>query len=206
MSYAVNAAETPAELYLLLLLTMSVVAVIFKINVKASTAVKQMIIWIVIVLTTLAIYSFRDNLYQIRDRVYSELFPGKVSQINEKQIAIVTSNDGHFYIDLKVNTWPVHFMIDTGASDIILNSSDSKRVGIDATNMVSFRKYQTANGLIVSGLASVRQIEVSSSINFRNVIVAVNDGDMGTSLLGMSFLSRFESYEVRRGRLVLTAK
>lgn len=96
-------------------------------------------------------------------------------------------------------------MVDTGASDINLSLSDAKKVGIDVDNLSSFRRYQTANGTIVSGLARVKTIQVAD-ITFKDVGVSVNNRDMGTSLLGMSFLRRFEKYEFYEDRLILTRK
>jgi aspartyl protease family protein len=124
-------------------------------------------------------------------------------QIGERQIAIAISNDGHFYADIKINQKPVRFMVDTGASDIALNLSDAKRVGIDVNNLSSFKQYQTANGSIVSGLAEVDEVELAG-VTFNDVTVSVNESNMGISLLGMSFLKRFKKYEFYQDRLVLT--
>ena len=66
-------------------------------------------------------------------------------------------------------------------------------------------RWKTANGYINSGLAIVDEVELSG-IKFKNVTVAVNNNDMGTSLLGISFLKRFERYEFYQDRLVLTIK
>jgi aspartyl protease family protein len=199
----ISSSEWPSLVYLSLLLTLLVSSVIFKSHLKASDLLKQAMIWAVIVLVILIAYSFRYNLSAIKDRVSAELFPSKVMQIGERQIAIAISNDGHFYADIKINQKPVRFMVDTGASDIALNLSDAKRVGIDVNNLSSFKQYQTANGSIVSGLAEVDEVELAG-VTFNDVTVSVNESNMGISLLGMSFLKRFKKYEFYQDRLVLT--
>ncbi len=198
-----SSSDWPHFVYLSLLLLALASSVIFKSHLSASQLLKQMLGWVIIILVILVGYSFRYDFIALKNRVSRELFPSKIVRVGERQIAINISNDGHFYIDLKINSEPVRFMVDTGASDIVIGLADAKRVGIDIKNITSFRRYQTANGSIISGIAKVREIELDG-IKFYNVTVSVNNQDMGTSLLGMSFLERFEKYEVYQNRLILT--
>jgi aspartyl protease family protein len=195
--------DLPQMIYLILLLAFLASSVLFNKQIKASKVVGQLLIWAVIILVILFAYSFRFDFINFKNRIAGELFPTKITQINPGQIAVSIANDGHFYIDIKLNSKPVRFMVDTGASDISLNLSDAKKAGIDVENLTSFRRYQTANGSIMSGLARVEQMDVAG-IRFNDVGVAVNNSNMGTSLLGMSFLRRFEKYEFYEDRLILT--
>jgi aspartyl protease family protein len=199
----IDNSQLPNLIYFSVLLIFLVSSLFFRSNLKISELVKQMLGWIIIILIILVIYSFRYDIYSIKDRISRELFPSKIMQVGEKQIAIAIANDGHFYADIYVNAKLVRFMVDTGASDIVLNLSDAKRVGIKIDNLLSFKQYQTANGLISSGLAKVSEMQMAGFV-FQDVIVSVNDSDMGTSLLGMSFLQRFKKYEFYQDRLVLT--
>ncbi len=199
----ISSSQLPNLIYLSLLLILLVNSVVFKSHLRASDLLKQIVGWSIIVLIILIAYSFRYDFYSIKNRVSAELFPSKIMRVGERQIAISIANNGHFYADIKVNQKPIRFMIDTGASDIVLNLSDAKRVGIDVNNLSSFKQYQTANGSIISGLAQIDEIELAGAI-FNNVTVSVNGSDMGTSLLGMSFLKRFKKYEFYQDRLVLT--
>ncbi len=199
----ISSSELPNLIYLSLLLILLVSSVLFKSHLRASDLLKQAAGWIIIILVILVAYSFRYQLLATKDRVSAEIFPSKVMQVGERQIAIAISNDGHFYADIKINQKPVRFMVDTGASDIAINIADARRVGIDVNNLSSFKEYQTANGSIVSGLAKVNEVELAG-IKFNDVTVSVNQSNMGTSLLGMSFLKRFKKYEFYQDRLVLT--
>ena len=199
----IDSSQYPNMVYLSLLLVLLVSSFISSRKFKTSTIIKQATLWSVIALIALIIYSFRHDFYQIKNRVTTELFPNKIMQINEKQIAITVSNNGHYYIEIKINQHPITFMVDTGASDIVLNLSDSKKVGINFDKIYSFKKYQTANGSITSGLTQIKEMELGK-IKFYNVDVSISDRDMGTSLLGMSFLNRFKKYEFYQDRLVLT--
>ncbi|MCE3255201.1 MAG: Transporter [Rickettsiaceae bacterium] len=200
-----NSSDLLNIVYLSLLLTLLASSVLFKSHLKASELAKQALWWSVIILVILVAYSFRYDFYRIKDRLSAELFPSRAVISEDKKISISAANDGHFYIDINVNSKPVRFMVDTGASDTTLNLSDARRVGIDPNRLTSFRRYQTANGTVFGGLAVVEKMEIAG-IEFDNVTVSVNSSNMGTSLLGMNFLNRFDRYEFYQDRLVLTAK
>ena len=113
------------------------------------------------------------------------------------------SQDGHFYLNVKINNVPVRFMIDTGASDIVLNLDEAKRVGIDVKKLRFDKTYQTANGKSFGAMVVLDEITVADVI-FRKVSASVNSAEMGTSLLGMRFLRQFKKYEFYQDKLVLT--
>jgi aspartyl protease family protein len=189
--------------YLSALLIMLCSSVIFRSHLKASELVKQAFLWLIIILFIIVIYSFRYDFYDLKSRVVTELFPSKATQISENQIQIKIADDGHFYIDLTINNKPVRFMIDTGASDIVLSAIDARRIGIDMNNLSFNKRYQTANGSIFGAGVVLREIKISDII-LNNIPASVNDSNMGTSLLGMSFLKRFKKYEFYQDSLVLT--
>ncbi len=116
---------------------------------------------------------------------------------------IEIAQDGHFYIDVKINNEPVRFMIDTGASDIVLNMDEAKKVGIKLDELNYNKRYQTANGAAFGASVVLNEIEVGG-VKFHDVGASINEADMGISLLGMSFLRKFRKYEFYQDRLILT--
>ena len=62
---------------------------------------------------------------------------------------------------------------------------------------------ETANGTVRTANARVDRVALGD-ITDRNVRVSVNGGEMDGSLLGMTYLSRFEKVEIEGRRLVLT--
>lgn len=195
--------ELPQALYLVLLLITLVSSVVFRSHLKASQLIKQAVAWVVIALVAIIIYSYRYDFYDLENRITTEIFPSKATKISDNQIAINIANDGHFYIDVLVNQTPIRFMIDTGASDIVLSVRDTRKSGVNLNNLSMVRQYQTANGMISGAITTVDKMEVSGLV-LSDVTVSINDSNMGTSLLGMSFLNRFKKYEFYQDRLVLT--
>jgi aspartyl protease family protein len=101
-----------------------------------------------------------------------------------------------------VNGAPVRFIIDTGASDIVLSPSDARRAGVDMASLDFARGYETANGAGRGARVVLKSLQVGQ-VHAADVEASVNAAPMRASLLGMAFLKRFESIEVRGGRLVL---
>lgn len=122
---------------------------------------------------------------------------------SEGRIVVPRSRDGHYYLTLRINDTPVRFVVDTGASDIVLSHSDAERVGLDLADLAYVGRARTANGEVRTAPVRLDTIE-AGSIADRNVPAWVNSGDMDDSLLGMSYLQRWDSIEIRRGELVLT--
>ena len=93
-------------------------------------------------------------------------------------------------------------MIDTGATDIVLDPSDAKRLGIDLDSLKFDRPFGSANGIGYGAKTVVESLAVGP-IQLSNVEVSINKAEMGASLLGMAFLKRLKSYSVSGGKLIL---
>jgi aspartyl protease family protein len=96
----------------------------------------------------------------------------------------------------------VRFLIDTGATDTVLSPADAERLGIDVKALDYSKIYGTANGLGRGAPYTLSTLEVGP-IALSNVPISINETEMGSSLLGMSFLKRLRSYEVQDRRLYL---
>jgi len=119
------------------------------------------------------------------------------------QIQVPRGVDGHFYLTLRLNDTPVEFVVDTGATDVVLTRQDAARAGIDLQNLNFIGSANTANGTVRTAPARVKTVELGQ-ITDRNLPVFVNGGDMDTSLLGMTYLRRFERIEIAADTLILT--
>ena len=109
---------------------------------------------------------------------------------------------GHFLVEAVVNGEPVDFMVDTGASHIILTLDDARRVGFRPANLQFSQRFQSANGPVPAAPVELRELRVGQ-LRLFDVEASVNAGPLPISLLGMSFLRQLTSYEVARGRLIL---
>ncbi|MGR3758227.1 MAG: retropepsin-like aspartic protease family protein [Tranquillimonas sp.] len=156
---------------------------------------QQAAIWGLIFLGTIAAVGLWPD---IRDSVV----PRQSFVAGTGTVEVPRSSDGHYYLTLSVNGTPVDFVVDTGASDLVLSQRDALWVGLDPGRLAYIGEAQTANGRVA--LAQVVLDSVSlGDMTDTAVRATVNGGDMGTSLLGMSYLRRFGRIEIAGDRLVL---
>lgn len=119
------------------------------------------------------------------------------------RIEIPRSLDGHFYVRLQINDTPVNFVIDTGATDMVLTLRDAARVGIDTGSLAFVGQARTANGVVPLARVVLDDVRLGGVVE-RRVPASVNGGEMDGSLLGMGYLERFSKIEIEGDKLVLT--
>lgn len=159
-------------------------------------------IWAAIALVLLIGYSYREDFAQVGARLTGELLPSQARQVGEGAVEVRAGRDGHFTVTAEVNGQPVDFLVDTGASDIVLSPQDARRLGYDPARLSFTRQYQTANGVGRGAPVRLEYVAVGPLV-FNDLPASVNEAPMGQSLLGMTFLRRLDSYEVQRDRLIL---
>ncbi|SEW06926.1 aspartyl protease family protein [Cognatiyoonia koreensis] len=111
--------------------------------------------------------------------------------------------DGHYHLTLDVNGVPIDFLVDTGASQVVLTQDDARRVGLEPESLNYSGQASTANGIVRTAPVTLQSVALEGIID-RNLPAVVNDGQMDGSLLGMSYLESFRSIEIRDNALVLT--
>ena len=118
------------------------------------------------------------------------------------RIEVPRGPDGHYHLGLRLNDVPVEFVVDTGASSVVLSQRDARRVGINTDALRYTGIANTANGTVQTATVVIDEITLGG-VTDRNFPVLVNRGELGTSLLGMDYLHRFSRLEISDGRLVL---
>jgi len=109
---------------------------------------------------------------------------------------------GHVALTATVNGAPVRFLVDTGASRVTLTPEAARAAGIDLGQLAFNQRTMTANGLAREAPVTLREIRVEQ-FSIDNVPAAVNE-NLRISLLGMTFLRRLKSFEMREGALTLS--
>jgi aspartyl protease family protein len=109
---------------------------------------------------------------------------------------------GHFLVEAVVNGVPIDFMIDTGASHIVLALQDARKLGFSPANLEFSQEFESANGTVRAAPVELRELRIGQ-LQLYDLEASVNGGPLPISLLGMSFLQELRSYEVADGRLIL---
>ncbi|MFD0979776.1 MULTISPECIES: retropepsin-like aspartic protease family protein [Tropicimonas] len=191
-----SADQTASLIYLMLL--GSVIAGYFFLSNRQSIgrSLRQAGLWALIFIGVIVAYGLWGDLR-------NTLLPQQAVFSEQGRVEVPMGNDGHFHMVLQVNGTPVQFVVDTGATDIVLSQKDAERVGIETDSLPYLGTANTANGRVQT--ARVRLEEVAlGDIRDTNVAAVVNGGEMQGSLLGMAYLNRFAEVTFGGGKMILT--
>jgi aspartyl protease family protein len=109
--------------------------------------------------------------------------------------------DGHYYLTLMIDGQPVQFMVDTGASGMVLAAGDAEKLGIDLQTLRYFGEANTANGVVRTARVTLDRVELGPFTN-DGFQAFVTEGELDQSLLGMDYLGQFRM-EFADGKLIL---
>jgi aspartyl protease family protein len=170
----------------------------------------QVVIWLAVGLVLVGGYSYRAEVRQISGRILGELDPALGRAVGGQEDAstggtmlFTMADDGQFHIEARVGGVPVRFILDTGASELMLAPADARRLGFDPAALAYTRRYQTANGPVMGAPVVLSSVDIGP-IHMTDVAASVLENAGDISLLGMSFLRRLKGYEVRGSSLILT--
>ena len=187
--------DEKAYFFLMLILLLFIGAgLLFGSREKLITTLMQIAIWVLVFCGVLIAYGFKDTLKQ-------QFVPSQVVQ-NDGEFEIMRGNDQHFHLTLLVNGIPIKFIVDTGASDIVLTQNDAKRAGIDMGSLAFLGRARTANGIVKTAATLIDEVVLGNRVD-SDIPASVNGGEMFNSLLGMSYLNRFSEIAIRGDRLIL---
>jgi len=181
--------------YLGLLLAFLAGAVFLRRGAGIGKSLRQLAIWVLIFALVVIAYDARDSLR-------GGLFPAQATRGADGAIELRRGLDGHFQATVAVNGTPLRFLVDTGASDIVLSLRDAERVGIDVDALRFGGRARTANGIVATAPVRLDRVEFGG-VTDRDLAASVNAGDLDTSLLGMAYLDRFASVEIAGDRMRL---
>lgn len=169
---------------------------------------RGVVVWTAIAVAVFAGYSYRFELSEIGDRLVGELIPSSGIEVSGGAVSIRVGNNGHYVVEAVVSAGrrdagvPVRFLVDTGASDVVLSPRDAARLGFDANALAYTRAYRTANGMVMGAPVRLDRITIGP-LTIGDVRASVNGAAMRISLLGMSFLNRLSGYDVSRDTMIL---
>jgi aspartyl protease family protein len=112
------------------------------------------------------------------------------------------NEQGHVIVEAVVNGASMRLLVDTGASLVTLTPEDARAAGIGRGELVFNRRVSTANGSARMAQATLREVRIGQ-LSVYDVRAAVME-NLNISLLGMSFLARLQSYEMRDGKLTIS--
>ncbi len=160
------------------------------------------VFWAAIFVVLAGGYSYKAELNAFGQRIMSNLLPGYGGGTGPDEVTYSRAEDGHFYIGAEAENTRIRFLVDTGATDVVLSPRDAQRIGFDLSKVRFDRTFQTANGTVRGARVLLRDLWIGDR-RLQNLAVSINEAPMRESLLGMAFLDQLESFEVRGDHLHL---
>jgi aspartyl protease family protein len=169
---------------------------------RLSVMAAELGLWLIIMLGLVAGYSYRYELQDLALGVKAQLLPSSGTERSPGVVSFNRAADGQFWIEAKVDGVSIRFLVDTGATDVVLSSADAARLGYDPDRLTFSREADTANGRTREAPITIGRLSIGS-IHFEHVPAAVTAGGLRSSLLGMGLLERLSGVEIRRDTLTI---
>ena len=169
---------------------------------RLTKALEAAVLWIVIALLLMLGYTYRFQLHDIADQVMAELIPGRIAD-SGRTVALARAQSSDFQITTDINGHSIPMILDTGASSVVLTNEAAKAVGLPVEVIKYTVNIATANGHTKAAEVTLDRVAVGSIVERAVPALIAQPGQLKTSLLGMSFLNRLQSWEVRGDKLVL---
>jgi aspartyl protease family protein len=167
---------------------------------KLSKALEAMLFWAVVGLLLVVGYTYRFELREAADRVIAELMPGHVAG-HGRDVEVVRGNRGDFALAAHINGARVPMVLDTGASSVVLTQEAARAAGLPLEVLDYSVNVDTANGRTRAAPITLDRLAVGGLTERAVPALVARPGQLKSNLLGMSFLNRLESWEVRGNKL-----
>jgi aspartyl protease family protein len=169
---------------------------------RFSHALQSAVVWALIALVLVLGYTYRFELRDVADRVLAELVPGRAAT-KGRTVEIARGAGGSFAVATQVNGARIAMVLDTGASAVVLTQEAARAAGLPLEVLNYSVNVDTANGRARAAPVTLERVSIGGITERSVPALVAQPGQLRTNLLGMSFLNRLESWEVRGDRLLL---
>jgi aspartyl protease family protein len=168
---------------------------------------RNLMIWLVIILALATVYLYRQDLLGVGNRLLAGLVPGRAVVVTTSEggseIILHKLLNGHFEADVSVNGQTIQMLVDTGASMVALSHADAERIGIIPENLDYSMTVMTANGRTRAAPVTLDRVAIGPIVRTGVAASVAEDGKLDQSLLGMSFLETLGSMQMQTDELRL---
>ena len=187
------------SLYLLMAMMLVLGALINRREPLAKMAVMALA-WVAIFGAGFVLFTFRDDLGFIAQRLKTEATGEPI--VAGREVRIPMAIDGHFWVKGEINGAPVTFLVDSGATVTTIDRATALRAGATVADARD-QMVRTGNGFIKVARGRAQSLKIAA-IERDNVGLHIVEGDE-MNVLGMNFLSTLTRWSVEGRWLILQA-
>jgi aspartyl protease family protein len=185
----------------LLMAAMLVFAALISRREPLAKMVTYALAWIAIFGAGFVLFTFRDNLDYVWQRVRAEATGTPVHQGREFRVPMAI--DGHFWIPAEVNGVRVRFLVDSGATMTTVDQGIADKARIDVQG-APHQIVKTGNGFVRVAVGRVSDFRIGPMVRHNFAVHVTSNGD-DLNVLGMNFLSTLQSWSVEGRWLVMVS-
>jgi aspartyl protease family protein len=161
-------------------------------------------LWLVLVAFILIGYTYRTEVSEVGERVLAQVIPGYTAS-RGRMVELARGRSGEFPVTTRVNGARVAMILDTGASAVMLTQDAARAAGLPIEVLNYTVTLETANGRTRAAPVTIDRLSVGNIVERSVPALIVPGGLLKTNLLGMTFLNRLESWQVKGDRLMMRA-
>jgi aspartyl protease family protein len=171
---------------------------------RLTEAFEAAMLWLVVVTFILVGYTYRTEVIEVGERVLAQMIPGYAAS-RGRMVELSRGRAGEFPVTTRVNGARVAMILDTGASAVMLTQDAAKAAGLPIEVLNYTVTLETANGRTHAAPVTIDQLAIGNIVERSVPALIVPSGKLKTNLLGMTFLNRLESWQVKGDRLLMRA-
>ena len=183
-------------------LAVFIAALLMLLRERLSRVVERALIWGLIVLLLAIGYAYRFELHGVAKRGIAEFATGRAAA-GGRMVEIERGFAGSFPLTVQINGARIAMVLDTGASSVVLTQEAARAAGLPIEVLAYTVKIETANGRARAAPVTLDSVAVGGIVERAVPALIAQPGHLRTNLLGMTFLSRLERWEVSDDKLVL---
>jgi len=171
-----------------------------------SAGLAALAFWAAALFSVLAGYSYRYELGTVAERIMAVVIPGTVVETGAREVTVFRQPDGQFLIDAGVGGARIAFVLDTGASSVVLRSEDAVRLKIPVKRLTYDVEVATANGRTLAAETVLPSLSIGPLMQVRVKALVARPGALHENLLGMSYLDGLQSFTIANDKLILRGR
>jgi aspartyl protease family protein len=168
--------------------------------------VQAVLFWAALLVGLVGLYSYRAEINEVASRLIADMAPGEPVVGSGGEVSIARRMDGAFVVAGRVNDRDLRFIFDTGASTVVLTAESAQALGFTTAALNYNVPVSTANGRTMAAPVMLESLSIGTISERRVRALVARSGVLRENLLGMTFLERLASYEVRGNRLILRGR
>jgi aspartyl protease family protein len=171
-----------------------------------ARGLQALVFWFALMGVLAGSFQYRSELQDVAARIMRDVSGIEPVVGDGGEVTVSRRIGSTFIVTGHANGKELRFIFDTGASAVVLTAESAGVIGFASESLSYVVPVFTANGATMAAPVTLETLRVGSITERRVRALVARPGVLRENLLGMTFLERLTSYEVRGNRLILRGR